>query len=311
MKTFYLITSILFFWLNVQSQNSSGLVYNNQSNQIISVNGNISPTVFEVNYKKYKEIVNTSRKVITKEYRDALELVSLSLRDSIEASRNQKSSIYKKEALLEINMYVNNFLESKEDYEFKKEALMDAQKVSTKNSLGYILYADDETNIQYEDKFVILANKQSEIKKYLKRILVRIDDDLKALPKGEYTQLQEARKRLNTAKMYEIREGEVGVTNYETYSLGEALVNPQNQISGDFENLGRYYVLKTKVKDYDSYQLVSAIDVRAKKIKKENFLFKSSALLIRNSHTKNTYLIKSGLMRYNSMNKVAQHVNLH
>ena len=297
-----LIALLFFYSINVKSQNSNGIAVTNQSHRLISVKSNTSPAIFQVNNKKYKATVNTSRKKMTNEYKYALERFNLALMDSIEASRNGTSSVFKKEALEEISMYINNFLESKEDYEFKKEALMDAQKISNKYSFGYLLYADDETNTHYEDKFFILSNKKSEMKSYLKRILDRVESDMDRMSIRENNKLEQARKKLNAIKKYEIIEGGANVKNYSMYTLGSALPNPGKVISGNFETLGRYYVLKNGVKGYMPNQLVSAIDVRAKKINKTNFLFKNSSVLVKNRNTNETFLVMPGLINQYQVN---------
>lgn len=302
MKAMPLIALLFFYSINVKSQNSNGIAVTNQSHRLISVKSNTSPAIFQVNNKKYKATVNTSRKKMTNEYKYALERFNLALMDSIEASRNGTSSVFKKEALEEISMYINNFLESKEDYEFKKEALMDAQKISNKYSFGYLLYADDETNTHYEDKFFILSNKKSEMKSYLKRILDRVESDMDRMSIRENNKLEQARKKLNAIKKYEIIEGGANVKNYSMYTLGSALPNPGKVISGNFETLGRYYVLKNGVKGYMPNQLVSAIDVRAKKINKTNFLFKNSSVLVKNRNTNETFLVMPGLINQYQVN---------
>lgn len=305
MKSLHLITLFSLFYLTVQGQNNGELSYYNHSNAAASQEGGISATVFQVNQKVYKETVNSSSKVITNEYKAALEVVNLALRDSIEASRNESSSVFKEEALEDIRMYINNFLDSKEDYEEKKENLMDAQMVSVKHNLGYLLYADDETNIHYEHKFIKLANKKSDIKNYLKDMLDKVDNDIKTVSQVDNNKLKQARKKLKTVKKHEIVNDKANVKSYNLYTLGQVIPNPDANISGHFENLGVYYVLNNQVDGYASHQLVSAIEVRSKKINKENFLFKNSAVLIKNPITNATYLVRRGFVNHNKSQVVS------
>lgn len=303
MKFVYLIILAPILSFNSFAQQTSQLVFNDQLNHFVTKKTNVSPTIFEVNSEKYTEIVNASTKSYTPEYKEILELINLAKIDSISAVWNKKSLGYKLEALEDISMSINNFLESKEEYYSKKEALQYAQKVSRKHNFGYLIYADGYTNPHYASKFVSLSNSKKEMKNYLKDILERIEKDKSALNNGSH-KLEELRAQLKKTKKYKVvSNANANVKNYDMYTLGNLILNPEGEITGNFETLGRYYVLNTDDKGYKANQLVSAIDVRSKKIKKENFLFNSSAVLIRHTKTKKTYLVKAGFVNQYAVNK--------
>lgn len=305
MKTLAVIVLLFLYNVNVKSQNNNELVFTNQLNQLVSDKSNASPTIYEVSVTKFKETINTSSKNITKEYRDVLEQLNLALRDSITAVKNKESLNLKHEALDEITMYVNNYLNSNEDYEFKKEELIDAQLISNEYKLGYLLYADAKMNPHYEDKFMALSIKKSEMKSYLKHILARIDSNKEKISLNKDSKLKQLREKLRTTQQYEIVKNKADVVSYDSYVLGNSVANPEGEITGQFEALGRYYVLNNGVNGHTPKQLVSAIKVRQEKIKKENFLFRNSAVLIMHKRTKKAYLVRSGFVNQYAINKVA------
>ena len=108
-----------------------------------------------------------------------------------ERIKNKKSLNVKLHALEEITVYVNNYLNLKGSYELKKDELKDAQMVSDKYNLDYLLYADDETNSENEHQFIALTAKKSDMKSYLKGILENIDKHQETISLGKDNKLKQ------------------------------------------------------------------------------------------------------------------------
>lgn len=309
MKSIYVITLIFFLTLKSYSQEYTELVFNNQLNNLVTEKLGYAPTVFEVDNKEYKSTTKTSSKRVTQAYKDAIELVKIAEKDSIEAAQNKDSELAKVHEIGKIKKNINKFLTSKDVYDAKKEMLIDAQKISNKYSLGYLIYADSQINKDYKSKFFVLSHNKLDLKIHLKKLLWKIDSN-KNYPAAkvdnslENNRLKQAREKFKSTKKYEIIQGKSNVRSYNVLTLGKDVINSEEQISGHFESLGEFYVV-TAGNGYKSEQLVPAKEVKAKKIKKENFVFEIPIVLIQHSITKSTYVVSPGFIEEYAINRIA------
>lgn len=309
MKTINIIFLVLFVSLKIQSQNYSELIFDEQFNALITERLGYAPTVFEVVNKEYKTTTKTASKKLSQAYIDAVQEVKNAENDSANVALKIASRLEKSNEIDRLRNYIDNFLKSNEPYELKKEVLKNAQKISTKYSLGYLIYADSEVNSHFKSKFFDLSMDKLDLKVHLNKIIWDIDTNQKSeLESFSFeeanSKLTEAREHLAKINRFDITEGVKNVDDYNVLTLGDDVVNPEKEIYGHYETLGEYYVV-TGVKEYKPEQLVPAKEIEKKQIQKENLVFEIPIVLIQHSITKSNYLVSPEFLDQYAINRVA------
>lgn len=309
MKTINIIFLVLFVSLKIQSQNNNDLIFNEQFNNLTTDRLGYTPSVFMVENKEYKKTTKTSSKRISQAYKDAVQAVKIAEKDSVNAALKTATRLEKSNQIVRLRNYIDDFLKSNEPYDLKKQVLKNAQKISTKYSLGYLLYADSEFNSHFKSKFVVLSMDKLDLKVHLNKIIWDMDKNQKSEPESssldiENSKLAEAREHLVKVNKFEIIEGDKNAGGYNVLTLGKDVINPEKEIYGHYETLGEYYVV-TGVEEYKPEQLVPAEEVERMQIKKENFVFEIPVILIQHSITKSNYLVSPGFLNQYAINRVA------
>ena len=207
-------------------------------------------SVHEVSFEK--TIKEESMPILNKEYVFLERNIKILEKDSIYYHSKLETATKRQNDLWEIRTLINDFVNSSEKFENKKEKLISAQKLSDKHDLKELIYADDTINTEKSADFFVLQLDEQFLNAHLKRVNWHIKDLFVALPITNANivnkKLQSFRLAIKGTEKYKyrtdvsknlIRDGLVVNTEFDSSEF----------FKDDFEQLGPHFIIYNGYKD--------------------------------------------------------------
>lgn len=205
------------------------------------------PLVYSVNEVSFEKTITADIvPILNKDY-DLLERNIKTLeKDSVYYHNKLEVATKRLNDLFKIRTLISEFIISPEDFESKKEKLISAQMLSDQYNLKELIFANETINSENLTDFFVLQIDDEYLNKHLKKVIWNIEGLFTALPvtnpsfvNKNLQKLRIAIKGLNKYKYstgtYKnlIRDGMVVSNDFDSSEFSK----------GDFEQLGRYYIL--------------------------------------------------------------------
>ena len=214
---------------------------------------NSLPALYAVVEKEY--VFNyepVSEKFHNNAYAEINKEINYLVKDSVQKENVFNGELEKFTEVMKIKTLINEFLGSKEAYEFKKNKLVTAQNIASKYKLNHLIYADDNINTNYKSKFFMLKLNNLDMKVHLKRIVWDLEKINLVSPVKNSSETINGRLKQLRKKKKAIGPYNVIITNkepkYKTSLTTATKVDVKN-FKGKFQHLGVYYTIKNNYKD--------------------------------------------------------------
>ncbi|MCH4823696.1 hypothetical protein ML462_10990 [Gramella lutea] len=206
--------------------------------------------VYQANFKNTSIPKYDTIDVQTTQYTTILKKIEQKKSDSI-AEKKIKA---KYDEILSINSLIDHFLYSSGSFKKKKHHLYQAQLLSNKHNLDYLIYADKEFNSDNRKRFSSI--KWNGLENHLKTIKSKISTDGYYNENTYlYTELNTLRNKLNRTPKTEKAIKQVGHENKKLLLRGDRIEDFEN-LSGKYKIIGEYNLIRNSTYEAISGQLL-------------------------------------------------------
>lgn len=285
MKSFFLIpviTVLAFCSLHAQEKN---LEFNRLNTRKQTIKGYTTSEIYRI-------ALPDAEKTINPEYVKLKSELDKALIDSTYKSEAYSKVFDRFNDIATIKSNISAFINSSEPIRNKLILLKEAQILASKHHIKDLLYSDNSINKTMEAGFLLLKLNPKHMKLHLNKILSKLDNVIISSEQPDYQDvivLREALRRTN--KMKDVEKSKHG----EAYMLHKKTA-PEN-ITGDFLELGRYFVLNVTTNGFSKGQLISQRTFLNYRISKKKLNFNITKVLIKNKDTEEMYLVDTSFLK--------------
>jgi len=284
MKPTFLLPILAFFAVcNIQSQEKY-FEFNRLNTRQLTLKGQTAPEIYGVSYAKIEEPINPEYTKLKSE----LEKV---IADSVSKKVDYDKAVNKFDDISIIKSKVIAFNNSTKSFGNKVMLLKEAQILALKHNIKELFYSDNELNKEMKAGFLLLTLNLDDLKEHLNKVLLRLDNEIKAPEQPVYVSTDALREKMSNTKKKYVRD----TKNAKGYMLQDSVVPPEN-ITGNFVVVSNYYVLSVPTNGFLKNQLVSIKTVSSLGINRKKLYSYKEKMLIQNKLTKEMYLVDNSFI---------------
>lgn len=284
MKSFFLVPVITFLAVCSLYAQEANLEFNRLNTRKQTLKGHTTSPIYTI-------ALPESEKMLNPEYIKLKSELDSAIIDSISTAKEYSKALDRFNDISTIKRNVSTFITSNELFGNKLKLLKEAQILASKQNIKGLFYSDDTINKNMEAGFLLLKLKPENMKLHLNKILSSLDNIIVPLEQPDYQNVIALREKLRqTDKMIAVEKP----NNKKGYMLQDA-IGPEH-ITGNFFEVGRYFVLNTPTNGFTKGQLITQRTFLNYRISKKKLSFNGTKVLIKNKDTNEMYLVDNSFL---------------
>ena len=255
-----------------------------------------APEVYTVINPGLYNRVNPVTRTGSNAYRMITTKINPIVLDSVPLNNSYNNSLLKVKELKRISQLINSFIANPKPFKVKKQYLIEAQVLANKHQIKEVIFADNLVNPYNKTKFRALIADKPDLLIQLKKVAevsdLMAENSMASLNVNSYNnQIINSENRPDS-----IYNNKKIVTDLEKASYGRFKINNKindiSSITGNFDYVGKFYIMKMTFGDFIKDELVSKEDIIEFNIPKQFLKKGKQKILLRKSNTNELVMVE-------------------